>query len=229
MMKRLKDYIYEMLSSLNTSKMIERIQDIYPAEHIKSIEIVDGSSKELKCVQIIFHKKRYFFLRESRLVKLLKTFNYIVTSYTDSDEGYIVYIDPEYSDSVSSVVYEDFKGIIYHLCKTEDVNKILNSGIRVKSPNNYRKYSPKAFYIGGSNESEVKDSIRYLVEDMWQYDKTERTVLKIDLNKHKDIPFYADTAAGNEVNLCFYTRVSIPKDYITVDKKLTKFANDLLT
>ena len=228
-MKTLKNYIYEMLSSLDRDKMIERIKNIYPKDHIKSIEIVDGSSKELKCIQIIFYKKRYFYLRESQLIKLLKIFNYLITLSQDSAEGYIIYIDPEYSDSVSSIIYEDFKGIVYHLCITEDLKKIQKSGIRVKSPNNYRKYSPKAFYIGGSNEEEVKESIKYLISEMWEHDQTDRTVLRIDLNKHKNIPFYADTAAGNEVNLCFYTRVSIPKEYIEVDKKLTKFANDILS
>lgn len=218
-----------MLSSLNTEKMIERIQNIFPKENIKSIEIIEGSSKELKCIQIIFYKKRYFYLREPKLIKLLKTFNYLVTLSQDTEDGYIVYIDPEFSDSVSELIYEDYKGIVYHLCRTEDLDKIKKSGIRPKSPNNYRKYSPKAFYIGGANENEIKESIEYLIKDMWEYDKTDRTVLKIDLNKHKNIPFYADTAAGNEINLCFYTRVLVPKEYIEVDKKLTKFANGLLT
>lgn len=227
-MKSLKEYIYEFLNSLNTEKMKEKLLEFYKDKVI--IEDVEGSTEDYRCILLKFNSYTQYKMSKEVLLKILDKWNYNITfeRYSDKDgiRYYEVYLDPEYTESASELVYDKWDGIIYHICHTEDVQRILNTGIRPKTGTS-RKYDSKVFVFGGITDLARKENVKYLITDMWENWEGVRTVLKIDMSKHGGVPFYFDPGSGNEINQMIYTRVKIPKEYISIDRKLTSYVKTL--
>lgn len=154
----------------------------------------------------------------------------------------LLYESLKLSEDMSDKVYEDSKGIVYHICPNYVVDKILEYGLRPKGGKNSKIYKnrvwhPKSVYVVfGDIDNNTKEYFKREIEKdkiTTEYDdnilnSNEVTILKIDLNKYnRKLKFYKDTLGGKKF---VYTKEYIPPQCISIYKenKLKRFIQKLL-
>ena len=224
-MKSLKEFLLESLWAHNTNELIEKIKTIYGDKIIK-IDKNPGSSPKYNLIYIQFKSRVHFISLKQKFNKTIDFYGYMVTLERLSNGNFEVFVEPKITDSASDLVYNTYKGIVYHITRNKFINIIKHTGLRTKDAK-YRKFDKRIFLFSGRDIDEIKSNIDYLIKDMFDnnYDDIP-VVLKIDISKTNDIGFYFDSASGNADNITFYTESNLPKDIIEIDKELSDYAKN---
>lgn len=222
-MKSLKEFLFETLWSHNTNQIIKTIKDIY-GDKIINIEKHPGSSPKFNLIYIQFKSRVHFLSLRSKFNNAIDFYGYMITLERLYNGNFEIFVEPKITDSASDLVYNIYKGIIYHITRNKFIDVIENTGLRPRNAE-YRKFDKRIFLFSGRDNEEIKSNIDYLIKDMFEnnFDDTP-IVLKIDVSKTNDIGFYFDSASGNADNITFYTKSNISKDIIEIDKELSNYA-----
>ena len=149
--------------------------------------------------------------------------------YDIETDRYLYFICPKYSKNCTDFIFDQCKGICYHICQTKDVESILKKGLRCRSAK-YR-YFPKRIYVIAFTVKETNrsnDIFREVVNELGINDISKYTVLRINLgtngnNYHSGPDFYQDDVMKQQNT--FFTYINIPKEYIKNQGKLNTFIN----
>ena len=126
-------------------------------------------------------------------------------------------IAPLYSNKVNDMVYNENKGILYHFTLPDNVDSIINNGLRIK--NKRTDVIPKRIYLY-SSKSNIKnnhDEISSFLKDIFDENTLKNNniaVFRIQLrNRHNVlIDFYTDDNMLSPQAV--YTYNNIPSEYI---------------
>ena len=223
--------LYEsLLKSYDPKKLANELNRKFK-KHIERIDII-SFDRLTKNIRIKFNTE--FDNTNKEYISLLNLYNYYEAKNTDN---IIITLAPRISEDMSNKVYEDSKGIVYHICPSYVVNKILKYGLRPKGGKNSKIYKnrvwhPKSVYVMfGSVDNNIKEYFKTEINNdkiTTEYDDNilnsdEVTILKIDLNKYnRKLKFYKDTLGGKQF---IYTKEYIPPQCISIYKesKLKQF------
>lgn len=214
-----KDYILENLNTHDSSILIKKL------ENIKYFNKVEFEQKQV--IKLICNKKT----DEQELKNILDFYGYYITlkNYDVETDRYFYFICPKYSKNCTDFIFDQCKGVCYHICQTKDVESILKNGLRCRSTK-YR-YFPKRIYVIAlpvKETNHLKDIFREVVNELCIEDISKYTVLRINFgtngnNRRLGPDFYQDDAMKQQNT--FFTYTNIPKEYIKDQGKLNKFIN----
>ena len=111
--------LYEsLLKSYDPKKLANELNRKFK-KHIERIDII-SFDRLTKNIRIKFNTE--FDNTNKEYISLLNLYNYYEAKNTDN---IIITLAPRISEDMSNKVYEDSKGIVYHICPSYVVNKIL--------------------------------------------------------------------------------------------------------
>ena len=162
-----------------------------------SKEIYDAA----KIFQICDKMMWSFTSVESRKNIFENPFN-VETPYVYTSLGYDVIrikVEPIKTKNITDFVKNNCGGKIYHICKRDQVEQILRSGLRTKGEkNDYRYIKNKVYFFCGENKDNLFYNLRQVAISKFAWgaeydwiDEDEYTLLEIDVNGY-NIDFYMD-------------------------------------
>lgn len=214
-------YINEMLQSTNISLLVKKLNKELDGPSNKPICITynsdDVKQGERTVNTIIVPIDRYNKKQIQNICdKMMWTFTSVKCDngwnknpnekdakpekYTDKKYPYYkIRVEPIQSTICTDFVNKKCNNILYHICRKEDKERILKSGLRMKGEkNSYRYIKNKVYLICGEDNENIFNNIRRVASSMWYWDwdknelKDKACLLKIDCNNY-NIDFYEDT------------------------------------
>ena len=219
--------IFEFLKTVNPESFIKRLKNISPNiiaiyQDIHVYVIIYGDSLYVsdeieKQLDIISNAYCYYEDRRS-IEKDLNGKEYLQISYA------IIH-----TDNVTDIVYNDYNGIIWHICPKYIYEKyICKQGLLLKCDNKHkRQYLPRLYFflepsiVTDNNIKKYARDLAKAIPDENKINNTEYVLLKIDLkliNNHKYI-FYDDIEY--DPNIAVYT-------YETIHPKCIQFVKEFV-
>ena len=211
-----EDYILDNLNTHDTEKLKSKILEI------ANVEFEDYSSGKLKSFSVLCASKEeaLSLVENEKFKNLIEFFNYFVSEIEDNR----IFIEPIYSEDKSTYVFNDCKGICYHITTQERAEKIMKTGLRMKR--SYYRNFPSRIYLYATpklslvNDKHIKDFAQKIVNKL----KAEReggiAIIRVNLNKcYNDIMrFYKDTSMKEDEAVFTYN--NIPPECLTKLNKI---------
>lgn len=208
--------IYETLTSHSFSKLIKKINNDL-GDYIKRFEYDKNVDSKSKRIVIYFDNKKDIldkfitissftdnFLKyteeSNKLYDILDFFNYYITEINANKENNEVYmiIEPMYTKNIYDDIKENCNGILYHITKKENIDKIKKGGLRPKvgktvKEGGYRYFPEKVFLLGKSDN--YKEELERLIKTK-NFKDGEYSIIEIDLSKHNFGLWIDDAVTG---------------------------------
>ena len=211
-----EDYILDNLNTHDSEKLKSKILDI------ANVEFEDYSSGKIQSFSVLCASKEdaISLVDNEKFKNLIEFFNYFVSEIKDNR----IFIEPVYSEDRSKYVFNDCKGICYHVTTNERAEKIMKTGLRTKR-SYYRKF-PSRIYLYATpklslvNDTHITDFVHKIVNKL----KAEReggiSIIRVNLNKcYNDVMrFYKDTSMRE--NEAVFTYNNIPAECLTKLNKI---------
>lgn len=203
--KHTYEQIFETLSkSYDHMKLIDKITKQFHNK-INSINIINSAS-DIKSFIIHYNKP---FEEDEYLKSLLFFFNYHLVSSKKNE--YLIL--PNKPTDKTSYIYDKCKGIVYHVTTKSAYDKILKWGLKPKTSISHNE---RIYIFAEEDIKKLKldiismtDLLQMSAEINNKYDKNYDVILKIDLNKYKNmLTFYDDENV--EVFSAYWTSEYIP-------------------
>lgn len=206
-----EDYILENLNTHDTEKLKSKILEI------ANVEFEDYSSGKLKSFSVLCASKEeaISLVGNEKFKNLIEFFNYFVSEIIDNR----IFIEPIYSEDKSKYVFNDCKGICYHITTQKCAKEIMRTGLRMKR--SYYRNFPSRIYLYATpklsllNDKHIKDFAHKIVNKL----KAEReggiAIIRVNLNKcYNDVMrFYKDTSMKEDGVVFTYN--NIPPECLT--------------
>ena len=210
-----KDYILENLNTHDAEKLKSKILEI------ANVEFEDYSSGKLKSFSVLCASKEdaISLVGNEKFKNLVEFFNYFVSEIKDNR----IFIEPTYSEDKSTYVFNDCKGICYHITTQERAKEIMRTGLRMKR--SYYRNFPSRIYLYATpklslvNDKHIKDFAQKIVNKL----KAEReggiAIIRVNLNKcYNDVMrFYKDTSMKEDEAVFTYSNIP-PECLIKLNK-----------
>lgn len=199
----LGDFIKEnLLSSFDADKTINCLNEI---------SFVNKCSKIMQTnYSTILVEIDYRNYKQDIFEQKLNIVNYFVTNYNLSDNILKLSIKPRITECVTEYIYNECKGIIYHLTTKEKWKKIQqNNGLVPK--NVEYEFRPKQTFLFVKKPNFDSESLKELSKTLSKFSDAKDILLEINLhNIDKKLNFYIDPAFTSNNILSVYTREFIP-------------------
>ena len=218
-----RERLYEsIVNSYPASDLMKKIYDLSDNINITNIQYVN---KE-KVTQFSFEVDKEDDLDNiftDKIINLLHIYNYYLklrTIETDENgnEHYKIVIEPYKPKDITSTVYNNLHGILYHitLLKTYKTKikykEIIPKWKGLKYKDEYR--DGRIFFIGNNDEKTVQKQLQSIKSTSNLMKDDDVIVLKIDLNKYKyKLRFRIDSSASGYN--AYFTEEPIPDYCIT--------------
>ena len=211
-----EDYILDNLNTHDTEKLKSKILEI------SKVEFEDYSSDKIKSFSVLCESKEdaISLINNEKFKNLIEFFNYFISEVIDNR----IFIEPVYSEDRSKYVFNDCKGICYHITTNERAEKIIKTGLRMKR--SYYREFPSRIYLYATpklslvNDAHIKDFVYKIVNKL----KAEReggiAIIRVNLNKcYNDVMrFYKDTSMKEDEAIFTYN--NIPAECLTKLNKI---------
>lgn len=207
------DYIDENLKTHDYKKLQKTL--INKFDDIISFEDYNGEDN-IKSFFIVLddHTNVNEFSKNESFLNILEFFNYFFSEVIDNK----LYIEPRYSTDKTSFIFNECNGICYHFCTNDKANKILKNGLRIKE-GTYRMF-PKRIYLYATPNIDInkdnKETLKAFINSVvspFECKYKGLSILKININRIKNISLYKDTSMKSDN--AFFTLTNIPSNYIT--------------
>lgn len=211
-----KDYILDNLNTHDVEKLKSKILEI------AKVEFEDYSSGSIKSFSVLCTSKEDVrsLVENEKFKNLIEFFNYFVSEIKDNR----IFLEPVYSEDRSKYVFNDCKGICYHITTQERAEKIMRTGLRIKR-SSYRDFPSRIYLYATPKLSLLKDkNIKDFAYKIVNRLKAEReggiAIIKVNLNKcYNDVMrFYKD--ASMKEDEAVFTYNSIPPECLTKLNKI---------
>ena len=209
-------YIHENLQTHDYRKLqnqllkeygdyIENFKDYEGNESIKSFYIIlknqiDNPLLSVKNVSKNIKEVEKFF-------NILRFFNYQYSNYERLNGKYALYIEPIYSEDATDYFNKCHRQA-YHLTYKDNVDKILKSGLRIKS-GTYREF-PERIYLWASEGNKLnKQKLLEFAKKIFYINNLSLNdigIIKVDLY-HTNFPVYKDTSMKDKEALFVYNNI----------------------
>lgn len=151
---------------------------------------------------------------------MIEFFNYFVSEIKDNR----IFLEPVYSEDRSKYVFNDCKGICYHITTQERAEKIMRTGLRIKR-SSYRDF-PSRIYLYATpklsllKDKNIKDFAYKIVNRLKAEIEGGIAIIKVNLNKcyNNVMRFYKDTSMKEDEAVFTYN--SIPLECLTKLNKI---------
>lgn len=211
-----KDYILENLNTHDTEKLKSKILEI------ANVEFEDYSLGKVKSFSVLCTSKEEAIrlVENEKFKNLVEFFNYFVSEIL----GNRIFVEPTYSEDKSKYVFNDCKGICYHITTKERAEKIMRTGLRIKR--SYYRMFPSRIYLYATpklsllNDKNIKDFVYKIVNKLEAEREGGIAVIRVDLNKCYNgvMRFYKDTSMKD--NESVFTYNNIPPECLTKLNKI---------
>lgn len=181
-------------------------------ENVKSFEIYILDCDDAKKIYQYTRDKKYKDGNDSMLPKklmdIMNFYNYYFSRVKPSYDfdgnlsSYQIFIEPKYSKKVNDMVYDKYHGVLYHITRKENKERILKRGLQLRGNNNlYRYIEPRINMFLANDEDKLRERTLKIAGQKL-YKKDDYILLKIDLNTNEKnsynkssyhIDFYHDT------------------------------------
>ena len=148
------------------------------------------------------------------LKDVLDFYGYYITHIEDN----VILIEPKYSRNMSSYIYGECCGIIFHMTDVNNIPSIMRNGLRTKTAS-YRIFPRRVYVFADPDIKDVNDSIfaEYAPELLNRPENL--SVLKLDV-RGMDIDFYQDLAMDRDG--VFFTYTNLPASCIKACSRTAK-------
>lgn len=127
--------------------------------------------------------EEYDSIDEQRFFSLIHLYNYYVKNVIEHDDNVEIVFEPYKPKDVTDYVYNECKGIIYHVTSERASDKIKNTEIKSKAKHDdnviYR--DGRSFFIASKDKSEVRHELRQLTNLLKLKDPV---YIEVDLNEY---------------------------------------------
>lgn len=211
-----EDYILDNLNTHDAEKLKSKISDI------AKVEFEDYSFGSIKSFSILCASKEeaISLVENEKFKSLIEFFNYFVSEIEDNR----IFIEPMYSEDRSKYVFNNCKGICYHVTTQERAEKIMRTGLRMKrSP--YREL-PSRIYLYATpklsllKDKNIKDFAYKIVNKLRAKREGGIAIIRVNLNRcYNDVMrFYKDTSMKEDEAVFTYN--NIPPECLTKLNKI---------
>lgn len=182
-----------------------------------------------KIIQFIFLEDVYNKI-ENKLNNIINFYGFFISQLIKEDNNVYIQIEPKYIEEATDFIYNNCKGILYHITIENLYNKIKNNGLIPKSLNK-KSYHPERiyFYFSENNISLQQFKIQannlfknykgYFLPYLNNYiidNKLNVLILKIDLNKYKQLT-YLNNRESEKLHYRFFYDPNHPQAVFTYD------------
>lgn len=168
---------------------------------VKEVEYVNPK-REITQFDIYFNDDINAILNDDKFWSLLHLSNYYIKTIDDYKNGLI--LEPYKPKDITDYIYNDCKGIIYHVTKRSVYDKIKNSELAPKWKGEWDKLKRKPyniwrdgriFFIANPDINKVKEQLK-CIKGTSQKLNNDYVYLKIDLHKYRHkLKFRIDSSA----------------------------------
>lgn len=209
------DFINENLNTHDYNIMMKAVER-YLGDHLDNWSLLFGKDHELDMIELFFPSfiVSEMYLDDPGLKDVLDFYGYYVTHIEDNT----ILIEPKYSRNMSSYIYGECRGIIFHMTDVNNIPSIMRSGLRTKTAS-YRIFPRRVYVFADPDIKDVNDSIfaEYAPELMERPENL--SVLKLDV-RGMDIDFYQDLAMDRDG--VFFTYTNLPASCIKACSRTAK-------
>lgn len=200
-----KDYTQKLLNidetlnrSWDSKQLVKKISDKYKVTDVKYVNI----KSEITQFNIYFDDNINDILDDKEFWNILHLSNYYIKTVIDNENGII--LEPYKPKDITDYIYNDCKGIIYHVTRKSVYDKIKNSELSPKWKGEWDKLKRKPyniwrdgriFFIANPNIDKVENQLKSIKNTSPKL-KNDSIFLKIDLNKYRNkLVFRIDSSA----------------------------------
>lgn len=127
--------------------------------------------------------------------------------------------EPLQSTDKTDYIYNDCKGIVWHLAPKKYLDNIKRNGLKLRNGETNKNYSKRLYVSCGKDDEHICNQLIELAKVLKDFDKEPENIIaiKADLNKIKHkVKFYEDTICTSDEteDLAFYTFESIPSNFL---------------
>ena len=201
-----KSFVYEtLLSSYDAGKLYSELMSKFGDSLVEYHRMYNRKATN-KSISLKYKKLGFIYSDEFKT--LLNLYNYTLT-YVDEDLREIN-LEPNIPDDLSGYVYNNCKGVVYHITKYNKLKNIKKYGLKPKT-GKYRIFSERVYFTTGCDGNDIKSGL-YKIYDIFIQDKTldpsTIVVIEVDLNKygHK-VTLFRDNAIDDNA---YWTSEYIP-------------------
>lgn len=209
------DFINENLNTHDYNVMMKAVEK-YLGDHLDGWNPLFGKDRELDMIELRFPSfiMSEMYEDDSGLRDILDFYGYYVTHI----EGNILLLEPKYSRNMSSYIYGECRGIVFHMTDVNNIPSIMRNGLRTKTAR-YRIFPRRVYVFADPDIRDVDDDIfaEYAPELMERPENL--SVLKLDV-RGMDIDFYQDLAMDRDG--VFFTYTNLPASCIKACSRTVK-------
>lgn len=200
-----KDYTQKLLNideTLNRSwdsrQLVKKISDKYTVVDVKYVNI----KTEITQFNIYFDDNIDDILDDQEFWDILHLSNYYIKIIIDNENGIV--LEPYKPKDITNYIYNDCKGIIYHVTRKSIYDKIRNSELSPKWKGEWDRLKRKPyniwrdgriFFIANPDVDKIRNQLNSIKNTSPKL-KDDYIFLKIDLNKYRNkLIFRIDSSA----------------------------------
>ena len=181
-------------------KAVER----YLGDHLDGWNPLFGKDRELDMIELRFSSfiMSEIYEDDPGLRDILDFYGYYVTHIEDN----VIQVEPKYSRNMSSYIYGECRGIVFHMTDVNNIPSIMRNGLRTKTAR-YRIFPRRVYVFADPDIMDVNDDIfaEYAPELMERPENL--SVLKLDV-RGMGVDFYQDLAMDRDG--VFFTYTNLP-------------------
>ncbi len=195
----IQNYIDEsLIKSYNHTSLIKKLKAKYNIYNINEYD----SKSNIK--SFVFNVKEE--ITDDNFLRILDFYGYYCSEICkDTNNIFLYYIEPVFSEKCTDTVYKESNGKIYHITKNTNLNNILRKGIKPTVGKNYRVFSERAFFVYGKTNDEIIKNVSHIINEKG----TNYTIIEVDISHYK-VNFYYDTSENKQYNCIYSNNVFFP-------------------
>jgi len=194
---------------------IETFQDYEGSDNIKSFYIILKNQKSKYNLETSKFDNPLLSIKNiskntkevEKFFSLLDFFNYRYSNWERIDNKYALYIEPIYSEDASDYFNKCHRQA-YHFTFKDNVDKILKTGLRIKS-GKYREFPNRIYLWAPENNKLDKDKVLDFIKKIFYINNISLNnvgIIKVDLY-NTNYPIYRDTAMKDKEALFVYNNI----------------------
>lgn len=187
---------------------------------VDNVEIIDGDNitNERIVIHLPLDKYDWFY---NRIIQHMDKCGWFEALKQNNTDEILIVFEAKFDKDVTDFVYEDRKGILYHVTPSMYLKKIFKYGLMPKTYIKLSTHPDRVYFTMGEHMAKALIPILYntIQNDLYKHLINEYSLLKIDLNRlsgfNSKPKFYLDPNCASAV----YTHESINPNCIDILNK----------
>lgn len=220
------DYVLENLNTHDSDTFLRKLKEHFHQFRIMEFRTTDREKRYIKLtIYDSEGESAEHFANSKRFVDFCNFFGYTISKVLQGTENCAVKLEPRFAESANDLVYNKCFGKIYHITSKSNAEKILKSGLRVRS-GKYRDFPNRIYFVAIPPKKQSIETREEIVDAIDLYIPYAEVlsgfcILKIDIYG-TNLNFYMDSVSEDDAkymdkeNVAVYTYNNIPPKFISV-------------